>query len=200
MQRRCGDQIPGICAAVPVAAHRCYLVLRTGQCNVTRFISSECAKKPASHRTWQEVRVGRSRDVLCQVLWVMVGNVTVSLHLPTMATCSFTVGTPASSSHAGPHMQPPATGGRLSNILQICSIYLVNNALHCNWEQSRFGEERRSPRPRSAPRHRLRASVAGLGSGFPRDIRQQRRHSSDSLYNLHRWPHVRWTHRKGINI
>ena len=118
-------------------------------------------------------------------------NVTVSLHLPTMATCSFTVGTPASSSHAGPHKQPPATGGRLSNILQICSIYLVNNALHCNEEQSRFGEERRSPRPRSAPRHRLRASVAGLGSGFPRDIRQQRRHSSDSLCNLHRWPHVR---------
>ena len=33
-----------------------------------------CAKKPASHRTWQEVRVGRSRDVLCQVLLVKVGN------------------------------------------------------------------------------------------------------------------------------
>ena len=176
MQWRCGDQIPDICAAVPVAAHRCYLVLRTGRCNVTHFISSECAKKPASHRMSQEV-------------WV--GNETVSLHLPTMATWSFTVGTPASSSHAGPHKQPPATGGRLSNILQICSIYLVNNALHCNGEQSRFSEVRRSPRPRSAPRHRLRASVAGLGSGFPRDIRQQRRHSSDSLYNLHRWPHVR---------
>ena len=60
------------------------------------------------------------------------------------------------------------------------SIYLVNTGA-----QSRFGEVRRSPRPRSAPRHRLRASVAGVGSGFPRYIRQQRRHSGDSLYNLH---------------
>ena len=37
MQRRCGDQILGICAAVPVAAHRCYLVRRTAQCDSHRM-------------------------------------------------------------------------------------------------------------------------------------------------------------------
>ena len=113
MQRRCGGQIPGICAAVPVAAGRCYLVRHTAQSD------SLYGQRSPGRRRW----VGRSRTVFCQLLLLMVKQ-GASISRPSPHV-------PSQSGHQPRHHTRGHTsdlqrqaGGRLSNILIPYSQYI----------------------------------------------------------------------------